>query len=44
MLFFDHKRASLYKKKSNSRFLAIYSKKLLTLISQIRIMRSVLTI
>ncbi|WP_082469451.1 hypothetical protein, partial [Vibrio furnissii] len=39
---FDHKHASLFKKKSNGQFRGIYSKKLLTLLSHIRIMRTVL--
>jgi hypothetical protein len=40
---FDHKHASLFKKNPNSQFQGIYSKKLLTLLNHIRIMRSVLS-
>ncbi|PNI02990.1 hypothetical protein C1O25_01780 [Vibrio diazotrophicus] len=43
LALFDHKHASLFKKKSNDAFQAIYSKKLLTLRKQIRIMRTVLS-
>ncbi|MDF9401176.1 hypothetical protein F0230_08970 [Vibrio aestuarianus] len=41
---FDHKHVSLFKKSSNGYFQRIYSKKLLTLLSHIRIMRSVLNV
>ncbi|MDQ2191224.1 hypothetical protein FKQ61_15405 [Vibrio sp. A14(2019)] len=38
---FDQKQPALFKKNSNSWFSGIYSKKLLTLYSHIRIMRTV---
>jgi hypothetical protein len=37
----DHKRASLFKKKANDGFCRIYWKKLLTDLTQLRIMRAV---
>jgi hypothetical protein len=39
---FADKQPALFKKSTNSRFIRIYSKKLLTLMDHIRIMRSVL--
>ncbi|EGR0418242.1 hypothetical protein FXE34_12045 [Vibrio cholerae] len=43
VMVFDHKHASLFKKNPNGWFQRIYSKKLLTLLTHIRIMRSVLS-
>ncbi|HAS8506173.1 TPA: hypothetical protein I7764_20405 [Vibrio vulnificus] len=41
LALFDHKHASLFKKKANDLFVPIYLKKLLTVVTQLLIMRPV---
>ncbi|NOH85664.1 hypothetical protein FCV43_06880 [Vibrio genomosp. F6] len=43
LVVFDHKYVSLFKKRANSPLKRIYSKKLLTGLAQLRIMRPVLS-